>query len=83
MNWNKYVLLLNDHVFFNSKYEKIYLNKATKNQCQHSSEIQHNELLKLLQNSEELFYGTLGTWKIYPADFELKITRSQYAQGHI
>ena len=30
------------------------------------------ELLKLLQKSEELFYGTLGTWKMDTVDFELK-----------
>ena len=33
---------------------------------------QHNELLKLLQKLEELFGGTLGTWKIDPVYFELK-----------
>ena len=33
---------------------------------------QRNELLKLLHKFEELFDGTLGTWKTYPADFKLK-----------
>ena len=33
---------------------------------------QRNELLKLLQKFEELFNGTLGTWKIYPVHFNLK-----------
>ena len=33
---------------------------------------QHNELLKLLQKFEELFDGTLGPWKTYPVDLELK-----------
>ena len=41
-------------------------------QCQHLTITQRNELMKLLQKSEELFYGTLGTWKTYPVDFELK-----------
>ena len=33
---------------------------------------QRNELLKLLQNFEELFDGTLGTWKTDPVDSDLK-----------
>ena len=33
---------------------------------------QCNELLQLLQKSEELFAGTLDTWKTYPVDFGLK-----------
>ena len=33
---------------------------------------QRNSLLKLLQKFEDLFGGTLGTWKIDPVDFELK-----------
>ena len=43
-----------------------------KNQCQHLSEVQRNELLKLLQNFEEFFGGTIGTCKIDPVEFELK-----------
>ena len=42
------------------------------NQCQHITELQRNELLKLLQNFEDLFDETLGTWARYPVDFELK-----------
>ena len=42
------------------------------NQCQHLTEIHHNYLLKLLKKSEELFNGTLGTWKTDPVDSELK-----------
>ena len=42
------------------------------NQCQHFIETQGNELLKLLEKFEELFNGTLGTWKKDPVDFELK-----------
>ena len=33
---------------------------------------QCNELLKLLQKIEELFDGTLGTWKIDLVDSKLK-----------
>ena len=42
------------------------------NQCQHLTMTQCNELLKLLQKSEELFDGTLGTWKTDPVYFKLK-----------
>ena len=42
------------------------------NQCQNLTETQHNELLKLLQKSEDLFDGTLGTWKTDPVEFELQ-----------
>ena len=41
-------------------------------QCQHLKMTQCNELLKLLQIPKELFNETLGTWKTYPVDFELK-----------
>ena len=34
------------------------------NRCQYLTMTQHNELLKLLQKSEEFFDGTLGTWLI-------------------
>ena len=43
-----------------------------KNKFQNLIEIQRNELLKLLQNFEELFDGTLGTWKTYTVEFKLK-----------
>ena len=39
------------------------------NQCQHLTMTQRNELLKLLQNFEEFFDGTLDTWKTDPVDF--------------
>ena len=42
-----------------------------KNQCQHLTETRRNELMKLLQNFEECFDGTLGTCK-HPVEFELK-----------
>ena len=40
------------------------------NQCQHLTEAQRNELLKLLQKIEELFDGALVTWKTDPVGFE-------------
>ena len=41
-------------------------------QCQNLTITQRNELIKLLQKFEELFDGTLGTWKTYSVEFELK-----------
>ena len=59
-------------VILDTKYEKEDLNKVMKNKSQILTGTQHNELLKLLQKFEELFDGTLGTWKIYSFDFKLK-----------
>ena len=42
------------------------------NQCQHLTMTERNELIQLLQKLEELFDGTLGTWKTYAVDSELK-----------
>ena len=39
------------------------------NQCQYLTTTQRNEVMKLLQKSEELLDGTIGTWKIDPVDF--------------
>ena len=39
--------------------------------CQHLTMTQCNELLKI-SHRLKVFYGTLGTWKIDPVDFELK-----------
>ena len=52
--------------------KKADLYKVMKNQCRILTMIHRIELLKLLQKSEELFNGTLGTWKKYPVYFELK-----------
>ena len=41
-------------------------------QCQHFTMIQRNEFQKLLHIFEELFDETLGTWKTYLVNFELK-----------
>ena len=47
-----------------------YLNKDIGNQCQNLTEIQCNELLKLLQKFEYFLDETFGTWKIYPVYFK-------------
>ena len=35
------------HVILDAKYEKEDLNKVVENQCQHLTEVQRNELIKL------------------------------------
>ena len=59
-------------VILDAKYEKSDLHKVMENQCQHLTMTQRNEFLKLLQKFEELFDGTLSTWKIDPVGFKLK-----------
>ena len=59
-------------VILYAKYENSYLHKVMETQCQHLTVTQRNELLELLHKFEELFNGTLVTWKIYPVDVELK-----------
>ena len=46
-----------------AKYEKSDLHKVIETHCQHLTMTQRNYLLKLLQKFEELFDGTLVTWK--------------------
>ena len=69
-------------VILDAKYVKAYLHKVMETQYQISTIIQHNEFLKLLQEFEEFFGGTLGTCKTYPVNFELKSMQSQYARYH-
>ena len=42
------------------------------NQCNHLTMTQHNDLLKLLQRFDELFDGTIDTWKTDQVDFKIK-----------
>ena len=42
------------------------------NQFQNLTEVQRNELVKILQIFEELFNGTLCAWKIDPVDLKVK-----------
>ena len=43
-----------------------------KNQFQYLTEMQCNELLKLLQKFKDFFDGKLGTWKTDTVDFKIK-----------
>ena len=69
-------------VILNAKYEKADLHKVMENQFQHLTMTKRNELLKLLQKLEELFGGTLGTWKTDPVDFKLKRVKIQSARDY-
>ena len=59
-------------VLLDAKYETADLHKVMENKCQHLTMTHLNELLILMQKFEELFDGTLSTWKIDPLYFELK-----------
>ena len=59
-------------VILDAKYKKADLHKVMETQCQHLTMTQCIDLLKLLQKVEELFDGTLGTWKTDIVDFELR-----------
>ena len=58
-------------VILDEKYENSDLHKVMESRCQHLM-ITQRKLLKLLHKFEELFNGTLDTWKTDPVDFELK-----------
>ena len=51
------------HVILYAKYKKSDLQKVMKTQCQNLKMTQRNEYLKFLHKFEELFNGTLRTWK--------------------
>ena len=51
-------------------------------QCQHLTETQHNELVKLLKKSERFFVRKPGNWKTDTVDLELKIMQIQYSRDH-
>jgi hypothetical protein len=53
-----------------SKYCPADLNKIVE-ECTHLDKTEQRHLLKLLQKFEDLFDGTLGTWKTDPVDLEL------------
>ena len=59
-------------LILDAKYGNSDSHKVMETQRQNLTMTQRNNLLKLLQKFEELFDGTLGTWKTYPVDFELK-----------
>ena len=72
LGWNLSTYTKRLLVNLDASYGKMDLNKVMKNKFQHLTETQRNELIELLQNFEELFDETIGTWKIDPVDFELK-----------
>ena len=54
-----------------SKYTPADLKKIVE-ECTHLDNAEQRQLLKLLQKYEELFDGSLGTWKTAPIQLELK-----------
>ena len=54
-----------------SKYCPADLNKIVE-ECKHLTPEEQRQLLSLLQKYEDLFDGTLGTWKTDPIELELK-----------
>jgi hypothetical protein len=46
--------------------------------CTHLTQHEQNELLEVLQEFEDFFYGTLGDWKTEPVSFELKRDAKPY-----
>ena len=51
------------HTISNAKYEKEDLNKVTENQFQHLTEVQCNELLKLLQKTKSFLMENMAPGK--------------------
>ena len=54
-----------------NKYSRADLEKVVQ-EVETLSVLEQKELLKLLQQFEPLFDGTLGTWKTEPVELELK-----------
>jgi hypothetical protein len=56
-----------------AKYEKANLRAITEEEClNHLNATEMDQLLKLLQEFEELFDGTLGDWDCTPVSIQLK-----------
>ena len=61
-----------------AKYEKADLPKVVEDNCAHLTSSQRGKLLKLLEEFEELFDGTLGDWQDEPVSFKLKPGATPY-----
>ena len=64
-----------------SKYDKANL-KCVVDGAKHLSEIQKQQLYKLLTKYQEVFDGTLGEWKTTPVQFELREGATPHSQRH-
>ena len=58
-------------IILDTKYEKSDINKVMKEQCQHLTTNESENILKRLKY-EDLFDRTLGKWNTAPVDLELK-----------
>ena len=61
-----------------AKYEKADLTKVVQDNCSHLATSQQQDLLKLLEEFEELFDGTLGDWQTEPISLKLKPDAKPY-----
>ena len=61
-----------------AKYEKADLPKIVADNCSHLSNSQQKKLLRLLEEYEILFDGTLGDWKTDPISLPLKPGATPY-----
>eukprot|EP01082_Thalassiosira_pseudonana_P014259 g13089.t1 g13089 contig7:848278-849423(-) len=55
-----------------------FLNRIVDEYCSHLTKDQQIQLLRVLEEFEELFDGTLGDWKTSPVQFELKQDAKPY-----
>ena len=60
------------HRILYAKYKKVDLNKVMTKKCQHLTATESHRLLHHLNNFEDMFDGTLGTWNTTPVNLELK-----------
>ena len=60
------------HIILDAKYNYTDLNKIMAEKCQHLTATEIHRLQHILNKSEYMFDGTLGTWKTNPVDLELK-----------
>ena len=65
-----------------AKYEKTDLPQVVQDNCTHLYVTQQRHLLKLLQDFEELFDGTLGDWDTEPMNLKTKKVRNRTMEGH-
>ena len=72
-------------VILDAKDENSDLNMALKKNANILIKIKHNELLKFLQKSEELFDGTLGNWTNiqHKANMLVTISSTEGTQGNV
>ena len=64
-----------------AKYEKADNPAIIEENCTHLKDTEQQQLLRLLQEFEELFDGTLGEWNASPTKLQLKPGICRYMAG--